>query len=437
MKAAFHTLGCKVNQYETESIREDFIRAGYEIAEETEKADVCVINTCTVTSLADRKSRQFIRRMKHLNPDAVIVVTGCYAQTSPEEAAAACGADIVCGTNEKQNITGYVEKMMEERAAGRAGTEKTHVLPREELAVYSGGGAVTSPESRTRALVKIEEGCDRFCSYCVIPYARGSVRSRPEDEILEEIRILSGKGFREMILTGINTALYDDLERLLGRIEDLPGDFRIRLSSLEPTVINSDYVKKLFPFERLCRHLHLSLQSGSDRVLSAMRRRYTMEDYRRIVGTLRDFDPLYGISTDIIAGFPGETEEDIAESVRAVGETGFTRTHVFGYSKRPGTPAAEMPGQIAGSVKKRRVRMLIEAGGEAAAAFAAMNEGSDQTVIFEEEPPEPGDGGKRMMSGYAGNYLRVYAPYDERCLGELTRVRIGGPLHDGAAGTVI
>ena len=427
-KAAFHTLGCKVNMYETESMREDFLRAGFDIVSENEAADVYIINTCTVTAVADRKSRQFIRRMKQKNPDAVICVTGCYVQTRPDEVSGIDGVDIIAGTNEKENIVKYVSEFMD-----RGAEPEVHVLSYDELSDYHGSGLITSMESRTRAFLKIEEGCDRFCTYCVIPYARGPVRSRPMDEIVEEARHLVRGGFRELILTGINTALYEDLEGLLGRLEDLDGDFRVRLSSLEPTVINKDYVKKLFRFDRLCHHLHLSLQSGSDDILSAMRRRYDMKEYMEIVEELRAFDPLYGISTDIIAGFPGESEEDHSRSIAAIGDACFVRTHAFGYSRRPGTVAASMKDQIPAPVKKQRVKDLIAAGEKTAADFVRKNIGTEAVVIFEENAGTPGGtGDDPMMTGYTGNYIRAYAPYDEDMLGRLCRVRITDLYADGA-----
>ena len=468
-RAAFHTLGCKVNMYETESMREDFLRAGFDIVSENEWADVYIINTCTVTAVADRKSRQFIRRMKQKNPDAVVCVTGCYVQTQPDEVAKIEDVDIIAGTNEKENIIKYVTEFLEERDGGRS----IHVLDYSELSEYHGSGLITSMESRTRAFIKIEEGCDRFCAYCVIPYARGPVRSRPMDEIVREARYLVDNGFTELILTGINTALYEDLEGLLERLEEMDGDFRVRLSSLEPTVINKDYVKKLFRFSRLCHHLHLSVQSGSDNVLAAMKRRYDMKEYMDIVSELKAFDPLYGISTDIIAGFPGETEEDHQDSLNAIGEAGFVRTHAFGYSRRPGTVAADMKDQIPAPVKKQRVKELIAAGEEAARKFNEANIGTRAVVIFEEHasadsmqeqngsvdaPVDNGtaagagagtatgiaggtdagivagtDAGEstKLMVGYTGNYIHAYAPFDEALLGKLTEVEVTGLYADG------
>lgn len=471
MKVAFHTLGCKVNQYETEAMREQFAQAGHVVVGETDVADVYIINTCTVTSLADRKSRQYIRRMKKQSPDSVVAVTGCYVQIKPDEVAAIEGVDIIAGTDEKENLIKYVTEYIEKNREGHDvfgndsylngqdnhgqkdmasistnnGAER-HVLPYEELTEYHGSGIITSMESRTRAYIKIEDGCDRFCSYCVIPYARGKVRSRPMDEILEEARSLVGRGFKEIILTGINTALYEDLPGLLSELDKLKVyedaqdggkasdenrkalDFRVRLSSLEPTVVDAEYVKGLFKFHRLCHHLHLSLQSGSDNVLSAMKRRYDMKDYMEIVKVLRDFDPLYGISTDIIAGFPGETHEDIACSVKAIEDICFCKTHAFNYSQRPGTVAAEMDGQVPPPLRKERVGMLLSAGDEAQKKFAELNIGTTNTVLFEEFVDA---GEEQMMAGYTDNYIRAYAPYQEKYIGQLVQVKMEGLYKDG------
>lgn len=432
MRVAFHTLGCKVNQYETEAMREQFTAAGHEVVGEEEAADAYIINTCTVTGLADRKSRQYIRRMKKKSPGSIVAVTGCYVQIKPDEVAAIDGVDIIAGTNEKENILGYIEsykKSHEESSSDdneKARDAERHVLAYEALGEYMSSGIITSMESRTRAYIKIEDGCDRFCSYCVIPYARGPVRSRPADEIMAEAKSLVGRGFKELILTGINTALYEDLPGLLQRLDDLEGDFRVRLSSLEPTVVNAGYVKGLLGFRRLCHHLHLSLQSGSDNVLRAMRRRYDMDEYMEIVSVLRQADPLYGLSTDIIAGFPGETDEDIAASVACIEKTSFCKTHAFNYSQRPGTVAAAMTEQIAPPVRKERVSMLIEAGERAQTGFAQANVGTENTVLFEERSA---DG--NIMAGYTDNYVRAYAEHDEKLLGQLVKVRITGLYEDG------
>ncbi len=415
MKVAFHTLGCKVNQYESEALAERFREKGYKIVSENEPADIYIINTCSVTSLADRKSRQYIRRMKKLNPNSVVAVTGCYSQVAPEEVAEIEGVNIVTGTNEKSRLL----EMIEEYIAS-SGDQMIRVKKRCELVGYDEMGIITSMESRTRAYVKVQEGCDRFCSYCIIPYARGTVRSRAPQDIVKEVRELLDKGFKEIILTGINTALYgmeegfrekypecgdkDGIEAAISLISELTGDFRIRLSSLEPTVVNVDAVKKLFQYDKLCHHLHLALQSGSNRVIDRMNRHYTREEYLEIIDALKEFDPNYGISTDIIAGFPGETEEDFRDSIDMIERVGFCKVHAFNYSKRPGTAAAEMKNHLAPEVKSKRTKALISAGNESARKFFERNSGTVRKVLFEEFHVEENE-----FIGYTDNYIKVYA----------------------------
>ena len=445
MKIAFHTLGCKVNQYESEAIAAAFEQQGYTVVDEREFADVYVINTCTVTAVADKKSRQYIRRMKKVNPDSVVVVTGCYAQISPDEVSAVDGVDIVAGTNEKSRLTDYVAEFQEN------GMRQLHVKGYEELDTYDETGMVTSTENRTRAYIKIQEGCNRFCSYCVIPYARGKVRSRGLSEIVAEAEKLIAGGYREIVLTGINTALYEmetirpdkegnlpeepyGVEKVIAALSRIPGDFRIRLSSLEPAVVNADYVKRLLKYDKLCHHLHLSAQSGSSRVLEAMNRPYDRKAYLKIVSVLREADPYYGLSTDIIVGFPGEKEADFEESCSLAEECSFCKTHIFKYSKRPFTKAALMKGHVAPQVKNRRSDKLHEVGKKSAEAFFAANTGRTERVLAEEILEE-----QRMITGYAGNYIKVYIPYEnpEEAQGKLNlfvSVKLKEVYRDGMLG---
>ena len=432
MKIAFHTLGCKVNQYETEAMKEQFAAAGHTIVGEEDFADAYVINTCTVTNLADRKSRQYIRRMKRVNPEAVVAVTGCYAQVSPDEVSQIEGVDIVAGTGEKQNLLVYIENYRRE-----AGQTERHIRAYEELDTYQSCGIITSMESRTRAYIKIQEGCNRFCSYCIIPYARGKVRSRPLDEILAEAEGLLAKGFKELILTGINTALYGTdlgyggIAPLIARLDTLPGDFRIRLSSLEPTVINAEYVKGLLAYKKLCPHLHLSIQSGSDAVLRRMNRRYSRTDYLDIVRVLQDFDPLYGVTTDIICGFPGETPEDFSDSLSIIDEAGFCKVHAFKYSRRKGTPAADMPDQVPGDVKNQRSQALMEKAEADAERFFERCRGAVRRVLFEETAE---DG---LLTGYTDNYVKTYAVGGEEMLNQFYDVKLLEKYRDGMKGEII
>ena len=412
------------------------MKEGFEIVPEDEAADCYIINTCTVTNLADRKSRQFIRRARRANPDAVIAVTGCYSQVEPEELWAMPEVDVVTGNGEKPLLIG----MVKEALANRERIYK--VLKYDELCEYSDRGIIMNMEGRTRAYIKIQEGCNRFCAYCLIPFARGQVRSRDPGEIEEEAKALIANGFREIVLTGINTALYgtedgfkeiygvkeDGIESIIKSIDALPGDFRIRLSSLEPTVVNAEYVKRLLKYPKLCPHLHLSIQSGSDRIIKAMNRHYTRQGYLDIVKVLKDHDPGYGITTDIIVGFPGETDEDFGDSLRMVEEAGFLKVHVFKYSKRKGTKAAGMKEQVRGEVKNERSDLLMEAGEKAAAEFFAAESGRTRTALFEEVSE---DG---LLTGYTENYVRVYvkAPDDpEAYLNDFYSVVMGEPSGDG------
>ena len=419
MKVAFHTLGCKVNQYETEAIKEAFVSRGAEIVNEDETADVYVVNTCTVTNIADRKSRQYIRRMKSLSPNAIMIVTGCYAQVAADEIEKMPEVDLIIGNSLKSEIAEKAYELYSQKSETDRTIPQKHLLGYDELTEYEDMGSVTLAESSMcRAYIKIEEGCNRFCSYCLIPYARGRVRSRRPEDVTEEARSLIAKGYKEIILTGINTALYgteegfefersqdeeglSGLETIIKRIDALEGDFRIRLSSLEPTVVKVDDVKKLLGYKKLCHHLHLSLQSGSDKVLKAMNRRYDRDEYLEIVKALREFDSIYGITTDIIVGFPGEAESDFEDSLDVVRRAEFARVHAFRYSPRKGTRGAELKNTVPGDVSSDRADRLESVAKETAVKFNEKNYTAIHTVLAEEEQ----DG---YITGYTDNYIRVY-----------------------------
>ena len=412
-RVAFHTLGCRVNQYETEAMKHLFEARGYQIVGETDPADVYVVNTCTVTGLADRKSRQYIRRMKKANQDAVIAATGCYVQTEPETLRQIEELDILLGTNHKYEIVDVVEERLARRAGRTGGAasgepeEKVvRIDARQYLNEFVEAGKVTAPDGKTRANVKIEEGCDRYCTYCQIPTARGPVRSRKRENILRESRDLIDAGFKELILTGINTALYEDLPGLLSDLDHMEGDFRVRLASLEPTVVDAPFVARLIESERLCHHLHLSLQSGSDTVLKRMGRRYGRKEYLEIVKVLRDIDPLFNITTDIIVGFPGETEEEFRETLSLAEEVAFGKIHVFKYSRRPGTKAAVMPDQVPEPVKKERSTRLQALGDRLMADYHRLHLGTEQRVLVEEQ--ENG-----LWTGYTNDYTKAFIRSDE------------------------
>lgn len=446
MRVAFHTLGCKVNHYETEAMKEAFVSRGAEIVSEEDFADVYIINTCTVTNIADRKSRQFIRRVKKVNPDALVAVTGCYAQVASDEVADMPEVDLVVGNGRKSEICGLVMQKLSEAGGSDEAGSKTDILvsPRPDLTYYEDMGKVTSAgEGMIRAYLKIQDGCDRFCSYCLIPYARGPVRSRPKAEIIEELGGMLDNGFREIVLTGINTALYGteegaecSLSELLTAIDEMPcpedGDFRIRLSSLEPTVVDKDNVEEIIRHRRLCHHLHLSVQSGSSSVLKAMNRHYDREDYLDIVNAIREYDPLFGLTTDIIVGFPGETEEDFGDSMDMVRLAQFGKTHVFRYSPRRGTAGAAMKDAVPDSVKKERGSALERVGEETAQDFIRANRGVTHTVLIEEFA-------EGYATGYTGNYIKVYIRLCDACgldawvrPGCFVQAKIVEPFRDGA-----
>lgn len=433
MKVAFYTLGCKVNQYETQGIREDFSKAGFTEVEAHEVADVYVVNTCTVTHLADRKSRQTIRKMIRLNPDGIIAVTGCYAQINPDEIGGISGVKLVIGTNEKGKILSEVLKALDDPS------EETVYkrLDYDDIWDYEETGSIVSMESRTRAYVKVQEGCDRFCSYCIIPYARGVIRSRNPISIKKEVEDLSSKGFQEIILTGINTALYgrengfaekhhNDFQTLginnniagiaplIEMLEAISGQFRIRLGSLEPNVVDSLDIKELSEYKRLCHHLHLSLQSGSDKVLKDMNRRYSRKSYQDILDVLRKIDPNYGVTTDIIVGFPGETEEDFEETLKLVEKENFCKIHIFPFSSRQGTKAAEMAKQIEHGVVKERVARLEIAADDSQDRFLQKNIGYRRQVLIEDYDSEC-----QEYSGYSDNYIRVFIKSDFDILNQM------------------
>ena len=424
MKAAFCTLGCKVNQYDTEAMRELFEKAGYETVDFSEPADVYLINTCTVTQTGDKKSRQMISRAHALSPNAKIVVAGCYAQRAPEEVLALPGVNLVIGTKERARVVELVEKLAQDKqdAVSDLRTERTF----EPL--------TASHEGRTRAQLKIQEGCDRFCTYCIIPYARGPIRSRPLQDVRSELEKLAAAGYHEVVLTGIHLMSYGrdlgdgvTLIDAIAQAEGLSQIRRIRLGSLEPQLLSETFVRALAEDPRICHQFHLSLQSGSAGVLKRMNRRYTPEEYAECVHRLRSAMPGCAITTDIIVGFPGETEEEFEETLAFARQVSLARIHVFPYSRRAGTKAAVMPGQISRAVKAQRAAKLGRLAETLAAEYAARWVGTEQEVLFEEREGE-------YLAGHTGTYLRVLVPSTEDTLcGTFARVRIlsaeAGVLH--------
>ena len=416
----FVTLGCKVNQYETNAMAQKFLEKGYQIIEEITpenediKPDICIINTCTVTNMSDRKSRQMLRRMKEKNPSTIVVAVGCYAQVAKNELAKIPEIDLVLGNNEKVEIVKYVEEYINNHINN---VELDDVMYSKE---FSDFGDVTYTE-KTRAVIKIQDGCDRFCSYCIIPYARGRVRSRKPENIISEITQIASKGIKEVVITGIHIASYGKdfamskdnkltnyrLIDLLEEINEIQGIQRIRLGSIEPLLITVEFVERLKRLEKICHHFHLSLQSGCDETLKRMNRRYTTEQFKEIVRLLRNAYSDVNLTTDIIVGFPGETDEEFNKTYQFLKEIKFYKMHVFKYSPRKGTKAAVMLNQINGDIKEERSKKLIELSDRNEIEYNKSYIGKNVEVLFEEEK----DG---MYKGHTQNYIMVYCQSKEK-----------------------
>lgn len=404
-KVAFTTLGCKTNFYETDALMDLFFRNGYDIVEYDEFSDIYVVNTCTVTHVGDKKSRQMIRRAKKANPNGCVIVVGCYAQISPEEVREIEGVDIVLGTAEKADILYHLAQYQ----SGKTDKPYVAVSDVSKVKLFEDISETVAASAHTRAFIKIQEGCNQFCSYCIIPYARGRVRSRSSESILEEIKRLATRGFKEFVLTGIHIGSYgidfEDktyvLKDLMGDIHAIPGVVRIRLGSVEPRLIDDAFIEALASMPKVCDHFHLSLQSGCDAVLRRMNRKYTTQDYAKAVERLRKLYEAPSITTDVIVGFPGETDADFEETVAFVSSVAFSEMHIFPYSKREGTPAATMPDQIDATVKKQRSERLIQLAEENKEAYMRHFIGNTVSVLAEEQK----DG---YMIGHTTNYLKVH-----------------------------
>ncbi|MFY9178110.1 MAG: tRNA (N(6)-L-threonylcarbamoyladenosine(37)-C(2))-methylthiotransferase MtaB [Caldicoprobacterales bacterium] len=416
-RVAFHTLGCKVNQYDTQAMQEKFEQSGYIITDFNDFADIYVINTCTVTNLGDRKSRQMIRRANRHNPNAVIAVVGCYAQTAPEEILEIPGVNLVLGTRERNKIVEYVEQVLETGEPINLIRDIMEVREFEEM-------PISTYDEKTRAVLKIQEGCDRYCSYCIIPYARGPVRSRKPEDVISQVHSLVKAGFQEFVLTGIHVASYGkdlnnvDLLSLIEEIAKIEGVERIRLGSLEPTLLTEDYVKGIKDIIKVCRHYHLSLQSGHDHTLKRMNRKYNTKEYREIVDRLRKYIPNVAITTDIMVGFPGETQEEFEGTMDFVKSIGFSRIHVFKYSPRQGTPAARYKDQVPEDIKEIRSRKLIALGKEMELNYLKTFIDKEELVLFEEKSKEKKD----WYEGYTDHYIRVAVQYNDSLIGKIVPV---------------
>lgn len=419
-KIAYHTLGCKVNQYETEAMQQQFESKGYETVPFQEVADVYIINTCTVTNIADRKSRQMLHKAKKANPNSLVVAVGCYVQAAKEALLKDEFIDIVIGNNKKHEIVDIVESEFNgellENTVLDIGSEKDY----EEL-------FINKVTEKTRAYIKIQDGCNQFCSYCIIPYARGRVRSRNEESILEEVKGLAQSGYKELVLTGIHLASYGvDLEntsllKIMKQINEINGIERIRLGSLEPTVVTEEFTKEIVKLEKLCPHFHLSLQSGSDSTLKRMNRKYTTNDFKSAVENLRKVYVHPSITTDIIVGFPQETEEEFEETKKFVEEISFADVHIFKYSRRKGTVADKMEGQVPDSIKHNRSEELIQLGKAMTIKYKYLFLDTTQKVLFEEKINM---NGIECQVGYTDRYIKVSINSKEHLENNIINVKI-------------
>lgn len=384
-KVALHNLGCKVNAYETEAMQQMLEAAGYEIVPFAPGADIYVINTCTVTNIADRKSRQMIHKARKMNPDAIVVAAGCYVQAGKEKAETDMSIDLIIGNNKKQELIPLLEEFQKNRNRGQGLIDIGHTREYEKL-------EIDRTEEHTRAYIKVQDGCNQFCTYCVIPYARGRVRSRRTEDVIREVERLACSGCQEIVLTGIHLSSYgvdrkeegENLLSLIRAVHQVKGIERIRLGSLEPGIITEEFAAAIAKLTKVCPHFHLSLQSGCTSTLKRMNRRYTAEEYREKCEILRKYYPDPALTTDVITGFPGETEEEFAESRAFVDSIRFYETHIFPYSRREGTKAADMPDQLPEQIKKERCRELIELGKKHRTEYMQHFLGQKKTVLFEE-----------------------------------------------------
>lgn len=423
---ASYALGCKVNQYESEAIAELFEEKGYDVVGIDDKADVYVINTCTVTNFGDKKSRQLIRKVKRQNPDALVAVVGCYAQTAPDEVMKIEGVNIVIGTKDRKEIVSIVENYHDNKPENHVST----IMKEREFEHLK----IHKLKNRTRAYLKIQDGCSQFCSYCIIPYARGPIRSRDPEDIMEEVNVLAQNGFKEIVLTGIHVASYGkdikniDLLGIIKRVHEVEGIERIRFSSIEPNIITEEFVSEIVKLKKVCHHFHLSLQSGCDKTLKDMNRKYTTEKYYDAVCILRKYMSDVAITTDIIVGFPGETEEDFNESYEFAKKVQFSKIHVFPYSPKKGTPAAERKDQILNSIKQERSKKLIELSDKMANDFMSKYIDKSVEVLFERNINE------NQYEGHTGNYIKVVGSSCEDVSNKIVNVKIKSVEYENIVG---
>jgi len=426
MKFAFYTLGCKTNQYETQAMERLLVQMGHTIGTFEESCDGYVINTCSVTAVADKKNRAIIRRCRRDNPGAIIGVCGCYSQHDAE-AVRALGADVIGGSGQRQEFV----TMLLEAAASKTKQEQVDIaLRRREFEVLPAGGL----EERTRAMLKVQDGCVNFCTYCIIPYTRGPIRSAPVELAVEQARELAARGYREIVVTGIEIASWGadlpgkpEVTSLIEAICQAVPDLRIRLGSLEPRIVTEDFCERLCKLENLCPQFHLSMQSGCDTVLQRMKRKYDTARYYESVRLLNEYFPGCAVTTDMIVAFPGETEEEFSQSLEFIRKCAFADMHIFPYSRRPGTPADKMPGQHNNATKEARSRAAIAVAEEMSRAYRENLIGSKLEVLFEEQDGE-------YFTGHAPNYVKVYAE-GENLHNEILEVTVTGIYKDGVMGT--
>jgi len=485
-KAAVYTLGCKVNQYESEAVSGLLEEAGYEIVGTDMKADIYIINTCTVTGISARKSRQMIRKAKSLNEDAVIVVMGCYSQTSPEEVSSIPGVNLIIGTSNRSRIVEYLDKFFSSHRTNKTvksekadiilddecyksdtpnenkKTEEANVLENPDNQINTVSNImkvrefeklhVKNYKERTRAYIKVQDGCAQFCSYCIIPYARGPVRSRNLQDIIEEVTEFAKNGFKEVVITGIHVASYGkDLKNtslldLIYKIHEIPGIERIRLSSIEPTIFNDNFIQAIKGLEKVCPHFHISLQSGCDETLKRMNRKYTTGQYEEVVNKLRDNIKDIAITTDVMVGFPGETDEEFETTYAFLKKINFARMHVFKYSPRKGTPAASYPNQVPGPVKEERSKKLIELSKECSLAFHKKFIGRQMSVLFEKEVHKSAckqlvtkelNFSDEIIEGLTPNYIRVFCNGNDYNKGEIRNVYLKEAFDEIMIGKIV
>ena len=430
-KAALHNLGCKVNAYETEAMQQLLEEAGYEIVPFSEKADVYVVNTCSVTNMADRKSRQMLHKAKKLNPDSIVVGAGCYVQTKEQEAIYDLAIDIIIGNNKKHELVSLINEYMAKR-------ENTHSDLFTENAVIDINDNkqefeelfLSKTAEHTRAFIKVQDGCNQFCSYCIIPYARGRVRSRSIENVLAEVNRLAQNGFKEIVLTGIHLSSYgadcdDNLLHLIREVHKVDGIERIRLGSFEPRLITEEFASELSKLKKVCPHFHLSLQSGCDETLKRMNRKYTTEEYAESCKLLRKYFDHPAITTDVIVGFPGETEEEFEKTKEYLEKIHFYEMHIFKYSKRQGTRAAVMDNQVPDEIKTKRSSILIELGNRMSKEYRDYYIGMDKEVLFEEKTKLSG---KDYFVGYTKEYVKVAIETQENVENRLITGKIAEPL---------